>query len=83
MRTEPINIAKTSKTLKRPELLFLGDVDVLRQQAGRPSAFAEKDSGGRLPLHAAALQPQPDVLRAALRGEDGGLGGRGGGLFWF
>lgn len=33
------------------------------------SAFRESDSRGRLPLHAAAVQPQRDVLHVVLQGE--------------
>lgn len=32
------------------------------------SAFRESDARGRLPLHAAAVQPQQDVLHAVLQG---------------
>lgn len=46
-----------------------GDVCALQQQAGRLSAFTERDSRGRLPLHLAALRPQTDVLRVVLQGK--------------
>lgn len=57
-----------------------GDVCGVQQQAGQLSAFTERDSRGHLPLHAAALRPQTDVLRVVLQGENRawGWGGWGG-----
>lgn len=46
-----------------------GDVCTLRGLSACASAFAESDNKGRLPLHAAAAQTQPDVLHAVLQGE--------------
>lgn len=51
--------------------LFAGDSCALQQHAARPSAYRERDSRGRLPLHVAAPRPQPDVLRVVLQGENG------------
>lgn len=45
-----------------------GDVSALQELSGCVSAFRESDSRGRLPLHAAAAQPQRDVLHAVLQG---------------
>ncbi|XP_073336503.1 ankyrin repeat and SOCS box protein 15b [Pagrus major] len=44
-----------------------GDVCALQELSGCVSALRESDSRGRLALHAAAVQPQRDVLRAVLR----------------
>ncbi|CAN9508225.1 unnamed protein product [Ophioblennius macclurei] len=44
-----------------------GDVDALRELSGCVSALTESDSRGWLPLHAAAVQPQPEVLRTVLQ----------------
>lgn len=57
--------------------LFAGDSCALQQQAARLSAYRERDSRGRLPLHVAAPRPHPDVLLAVLRGENGPREGRG------
>lgn len=57
--------------------LCAGDSCALQQQAARPSAYRERDSRGRLPLHVAAPRPRPDVLRAVLQGENGPGEGRG------
>lgn len=46
-----------------------GDVYTLQELSGCVSAFRESDSRGRLPLHAAAVQPQRDVLHVVLQGE--------------
>lgn len=46
-----------------------GDVCALQELSGCVSAFRESDSRGRLPLHAAAVQPQEDILHAVLQGE--------------
>ncbi|CAF87620.1 unnamed protein product, partial [Tetraodon nigroviridis] len=43
------------------------DVCRLQQWAAHLSAFRERDSRGRLPLHVAALRPQTDVLRVVLQ----------------
>lgn len=50
--------------------LSAGDASGVQQQADRLSAFTERDSRGRLPLHAAALRPQTDVLRVVLQGKN-------------
>uniref|UniRef100_H3DMB0 Ankyrin repeat and SOCS box containing 15b n=1 Tax=Tetraodon nigroviridis TaxID=99883 RepID=H3DMB0_TETNG len=47
--------------------LSAGDVCRLQQRAAHLSAFRERDSRGRLPLHVAALRPQTDVLRVVLQ----------------
>ncbi|XP_003972946.2 ankyrin repeat and SOCS box protein 15b [Takifugu rubripes] len=67
--------AKTSRTEPHSEAftkimaaIRRGDSCALQQQAARPSAYRERDSRGRLPLHVAAPRPQPDVLRAVLQG---------------
>ncbi|XP_013869933.1 ankyrin repeat and SOCS box protein 15b [Austrofundulus limnaeus] len=44
-----------------------GDVDALQELRCCASAFTESDSRGRLPLHAAAAQPLPEILHAALQ----------------
>uniref|UniRef100_A0A8C9YFG8 Ankyrin repeat and SOCS box containing 15b n=1 Tax=Sander lucioperca TaxID=283035 RepID=A0A8C9YFG8_SANLU len=44
-----------------------GDVYGLQELSGCVSAFRESDSRGRLPLHAAAVQPQQDVLYVVLQ----------------
>ncbi|XP_031721405.1 ankyrin repeat and SOCS box protein 15b isoform X3 [Anarrhichthys ocellatus] len=44
-----------------------GDVYALRELSGCASAFRESDSSGQLPLHAAAVQPQPKVLHVVLQ----------------
>ncbi|XP_070785243.1 ankyrin repeat and SOCS box protein 15b [Enoplosus armatus] len=44
-----------------------GDVYALQELSGCVSAFKESDSRGRLPLHAAAVQPRQDVLHAVLQ----------------
>ncbi|XP_045928563.1 ankyrin repeat and SOCS box protein 15b isoform X1 [Micropterus dolomieu] len=44
-----------------------GDVYALQELSGCVSAFRQRDSKGRLPLHAAAVQPQRDILRAVLQ----------------
>ncbi|XP_004548224.2 ankyrin repeat and SOCS box protein 15b isoform X1 [Maylandia zebra] len=44
-----------------------GDVDALQELSGCASAFRESDSRGWLPLHAAAVQLQPDVLHTVLQ----------------
>lgn len=46
-----------------------GDVYALQELSGCASAFRESDSRGRLPLHAAAVQTQPDILHVVLQGE--------------
>lgn len=46
-----------------------GDVCALQEMSGCVSAFRESDSGGRLPLHAAAVQPRRDILHVVLQGE--------------
>lgn len=49
--------------------ILAGDVDALQELSGCASAFRESDSRGWLPLHAAAVQLQPDVLHTVLQGE--------------
>lgn len=49
-----------------------GDVRTLQGLSGCPSAFAESNNQGRLPLHVAAMQKQSDVLAAVLQGEEEG-----------
>ncbi|XP_068442829.1 ankyrin repeat and SOCS box protein 15b [Clinocottus analis] len=44
-----------------------GDVYALQELSGCVSAFRERDSRGRLPLHAAAAQPQPEILHVVLQ----------------
>ncbi|KAF7655310.1 hypothetical protein LDENG_00058160 [Lucifuga dentata] len=44
-----------------------GDVRALQQLSACVSAFTETDSGGSLPLHAAAVQPRTDVLQVVLQ----------------
>lgn len=46
-----------------------GDVFALQELSACVSAFKESDSRGRLPLHAAAVQPQQEILRVVLQGE--------------
>uniref|UniRef100_A0A672JQF6 Ankyrin repeat and SOCS box containing 15b n=1 Tax=Salarias fasciatus TaxID=181472 RepID=A0A672JQF6_SALFA len=43
------------------------DVEALRELSGCVSALTESDSRGWMPLHAAAVQPQPEVLRVVLQ----------------
>uniref|UniRef100_A0A3P8N5Z8 SOCS box domain-containing protein n=1 Tax=Astatotilapia calliptera TaxID=8154 RepID=A0A3P8N5Z8_ASTCA len=50
--------------------ILAGDVDALQELSGCASAFRESDSRGWLPLHAAAVQLQPDVLHTE-QTEDG------------
>uniref|UniRef100_A0AAX7UVU9 SOCS box domain-containing protein n=1 Tax=Astatotilapia calliptera TaxID=8154 RepID=A0AAX7UVU9_ASTCA len=47
--------------------ILAGDVDALQELSGCASAFRESDSRGWLPLHAAAVQLQPDVLHTVLQ----------------
>lgn len=47
-----------------------GDVHALQELTGCASAYRESDSRGRLPLHAAAVQPQRGVLHVVLQGEN-------------
>ncbi|XP_076578690.1 ankyrin repeat and SOCS box protein 15b [Chaetodon auriga] len=44
-----------------------GDVCALQGLTGCVSAYRESDSRGRLPLHAAAVQPQQDILDVVLQ----------------
>ncbi|XP_054481048.1 ankyrin repeat and SOCS box protein 15b [Anoplopoma fimbria] len=44
-----------------------GDVYALQEMSGCVSAFGESDSSGLLPLHAAAVQPQPEILHVVLQ----------------
>ncbi|XP_041820376.1 ankyrin repeat and SOCS box protein 15b [Chelmon rostratus] len=44
-----------------------GDVHALQELTGCASAYRESDSRGRLPLHAAAVQPQRGVLHVVLQ----------------
>ncbi|KAM9328290.1 ankyrin repeat and SOCS box protein 15b [Pholidichthys leucotaenia] len=44
-----------------------GDVAALQQQSGCVTAFRESDSRGWLPLHAAAVQSQPEILQVVLQ----------------
>lgn len=46
-----------------------GDVYALQELSGCVSAFRESDSRGRLPLHAAAVQRQQEILHVVLQGE--------------
>ncbi|TKS90670.1 Ankyrin repeat and SOCS box protein 15 [Collichthys lucidus] len=53
---------------KDPDPFILNsDVYALQELSGCASAFRESDSRGRLPLHAAAVQPQRDVLHVVLQ----------------
>ncbi|TMS03111.1 Ankyrin repeat and SOCS box protein 15 [Larimichthys crocea] len=53
--------------LKIMAAIHKGDVYTLQELSGCVSAFRESDSRGRLPLHAAAVQPQRDVLHVVLQ----------------
>nr|XP_054595647.1 ankyrin repeat and SOCS box protein 15b isoform X2 [Nothobranchius furzeri] len=44
-----------------------GDVDSLQELSCRVSAFTERDSSGWMPLHAAAVQPQLEILHVVLQ----------------
>ncbi|XP_047430898.1 ankyrin repeat and SOCS box protein 15b isoform X2 [Mugil cephalus] len=44
-----------------------GDAEALRELSGRVSAFTESDSRGWQPLHAAAVQPQQEILHVVLQ----------------
>uniref|UniRef100_A0A3P8TP06 Ankyrin repeat and SOCS box containing 15b n=1 Tax=Amphiprion percula TaxID=161767 RepID=A0A3P8TP06_AMPPE len=46
-----------------------GDVDALQELSGCVSAFREIDGRGWTPLHAAAVQPRPEILHVVLQGE--------------
>lgn len=50
-------------------LVSTGDVHALQELSARVSAFKERDEGGRLPLHAAAVHPQRELLHVVLQGE--------------
>lgn len=47
----------------------VGDVFSLQELSRFTSAYRESDGRGRLPLHAAAVQPRQDVLHVVLQGE--------------
>lgn len=70
-------IEKVNRSIENHGPLFAGDSCALQQQAAHLSAYSERDSRGRLPLHVAAPRPQPDVLREVLQGENGPWAGRG------
>ncbi|CAG5927609.1 unnamed protein product [Menidia menidia] len=53
--------------LKIMTAIYEGDVKALRVLSCCVSALTERDSRGRLPLHAAAEQPQPAILHALLQ----------------
>uniref|UniRef100_A0A3Q1EVI4 Ankyrin repeat and SOCS box containing 15b n=1 Tax=Acanthochromis polyacanthus TaxID=80966 RepID=A0A3Q1EVI4_9TELE len=44
-----------------------GDVDALQELSGCVSAFRESDGRGWMPLHAAAVQPRPEILHVVLQ----------------
>uniref|UniRef100_A0A3P8TQ33 Ankyrin repeat and SOCS box containing 15b n=1 Tax=Amphiprion percula TaxID=161767 RepID=A0A3P8TQ33_AMPPE len=44
-----------------------GDVDALQELSGCVSAFREIDGRGWTPLHAAAVQPRPEILHVVLQ----------------
>ncbi|XP_062238260.1 ankyrin repeat and SOCS box protein 15b isoform X1 [Platichthys flesus] len=47
--------------------IYKGDVCALQELSGCVSAFRVSDSRARLPLHVAAVQPQPEILQAVLQ----------------
>ncbi|KAM9334461.1 ankyrin repeat and SOCS box protein 15b [Symphorus nematophorus] len=53
--------------LKIMAAIHKGDEYALQELSGCVSAFRETDSRGRLPLHAAAVQPQRDILHVVLQ----------------
>lgn len=46
-----------------------GDVDALQALSCCESTFQERDGRGWMPLHAAAVQPHPEMLQVVLQGE--------------
>ncbi|XP_044041428.1 ankyrin repeat and SOCS box protein 15b isoform X2 [Siniperca chuatsi] len=59
--------ANSESFMKIMAAIHKGNVYALQELSGCVSAFRERDSRGRLPLHAAAVQPQPDILHAVLQ----------------
>ncbi|KAM6961524.1 ankyrin repeat and SOCS box protein 15b [Tautogolabrus adspersus] len=53
--------------VKIMEAIHTGDVCALQVLSGCTSAFRERDSRGQLPLHAAAVQPQQEILHVVLQ----------------
>nr|XP_046234950.1 ankyrin repeat and SOCS box protein 15b isoform X1 [Scatophagus argus] len=53
--------------VKIMEAIHKGDVFTLQKLSGSVSAFKERDSRGRLPLHAAAAQPHQNILHVVLQ----------------
>ncbi|KAI3366773.1 hypothetical protein L3Q82_009445, partial [Scortum barcoo] len=53
--------------MKITAAIHKGDVYALQELSGCVSAFRERDSRGRLPVHAAAVQPRSDVLHVVLQ----------------
>ncbi|XP_028255289.1 ankyrin repeat and SOCS box protein 15b isoform X2 [Parambassis ranga] len=53
--------------MKIMKAIHKGDVNALQKLSGCVSAFTESDSRGWLPLHAAAVQPQQEILHMVLQ----------------
>ncbi|XP_026182775.1 ankyrin repeat and SOCS box protein 15b [Mastacembelus armatus] len=62
-RNEP----NSGEFMKIMSAIYKGDVCVLQELSGCVSAFRENDRKGWLPLHAAAVQPQSELLQAVLQ----------------
>ncbi|XP_069376326.1 ankyrin repeat and SOCS box protein 15b isoform X2 [Paralichthys olivaceus] len=62
-RTEP----NSEDFVKIMTAIHKGDVCAVQELSGCVSAFRDSDSRAWLPLHAAAVQPQPEILHAVLQ----------------
>ncbi|XP_022604847.1 ankyrin repeat and SOCS box protein 15-like [Seriola dumerili] len=64
----PSSLQRNSEAfMKIMSAIHKGDVYALRELSACVSAFRESDNRGRLPLHAAAVQPQREILHVVLQ----------------
>ncbi|XP_051804474.1 ankyrin repeat and SOCS box protein 15b [Acanthochromis polyacanthus] len=59
--------ANSDNFMKIMAAIHKGDVDALQELSGCVSAFRESDGRGWMPLHAAAVQPRPEILHVVLQ----------------
>ncbi|XP_054862253.1 ankyrin repeat and SOCS box protein 15b isoform X2 [Amphiprion ocellaris] len=59
--------ANSDNFMKIMAAIHKGDVDALQELSGCVSAFREIDGRGWTPLHAAAVQPRPEILHVVLQ----------------
>nr|XP_029135210.1 ankyrin repeat and SOCS box protein 15-like [Labrus bergylta] len=59
--------SNSEEFVKIMEAIHTGDVCALQELSGYTSAFRERDSRGQLLLHAAAVQPQQEILHVVLQ----------------